>query len=474
MHLISASVGLLLLLTALSTNRGLLAQESVEQSAFLSRWTEALESVSHRVAPSVVRIFVSRHLLPLIVGNSSSSLTPEHSSGSGVIVSEDGYVVTNAHVVQNARRIQLLLAATLDETGPRESILKPSGRLIPAKIVGIDRETDLAVLKIEEEKLPFLEFGDSDELRQGQIVLAFGSPLGLENSVSLGVVSSVARQLQAEDPMIYIQTDAPINPGNSGGPLVDIAGRIIGINTLIFSQSGGNEGIGFAAPSNIVTHVYEEIREVGRVRRGHLGIKVQTITPILSAGLDLTRNWGVVVADVPPGGPASLGGLKTGDLILTLDGRVMENARQFEVNVYSRRPGDLVTLEVLRDSTSIKIQTPVMERPNDLEQFIERSNSEQSLVPQIGIRGVDVTAQNAQLLPSPRKLGGVLVTALSSDASSWNSSLLPGDIIYEVNHGEVINLSSLRSAIMELKPGDPVVIQVQRQGELMYVSFQFD
>ena len=310
MHHISASVGLLLLITALSTNRDLLAQESVEQSAFLNRWTEALESVSQRVAPSVVRIFVSRRLLPLIVGGSSNSLTREHSSGSGVIVSEDGYVVTNAHVVQNARRIQLLMTSTLDQTAPRKSILKPSGRLIPARIVGIDLETDLAVLQMEEEKLPFLQFSDSDELRQGQIVLAFDSPLGLENSVSLGVVSSVARQLQAEDPMIYIQTDAPINPGNSGGPLVDIAGRIIGINTLIFSQSGGNEGIGFAAPSNIVKHVYEEIREVGRVRRGHLGIKVQTITPILSAGLNLTRSWGVVVADVPPGGPASLGGLK--------------------------------------------------------------------------------------------------------------------------------------------------------------------
>ena len=474
MHHISASVGLLLLITALSTNRDLLAQESVEQSAFLNRWTEALESVSQRVAPSVVRIFVSRRLLPLIVGGSSNSLTREHSSGSGVIVSEDGYVVTNAHVVQNARRIQLLMTSTLDQTAPRKSILKPSGSLIPARIVGIDLETDLAVLQMEEEKLPFLQFSDSDELRQGQIVLAFDSPLGLENSVSLGVVSSVARQLQAEDPMIYIQTDAPINPGNSGGPLVDIAGRIIGINTLIFSQSGGNEGIGFAAPSNIVKHVYEEIREVGRVRRGHLGIKVQTITPILSAGLNLTRSWGVVVADGPPGGPASLEGLKTGDLILTLDRRVMENARQFEVNVYSRRPGDLVTLEVLRDSSSLEIQTPVMERPNDLERFIEMSNSEQSLVPRIGIRGVDVTAQIAQLLPSPRKLDGVLVTALSSNTASWDSGPLPGDIIHEINHREVINLSSLRSALVELKPGDPVVIQVQRQGQLMYVAFQID
>ena len=191
MHLISASVGLLLLITALSTHRDLLAQESVEQSAFLNRWTEALESVSQRVAPSVVRIFVSRRLLPLIVGGSSSSLTREHSSGSGVIVSEDGYVVTNAHVVQNARRIQLLMTSTLDQTAPRKSILKPSGSLIPASIVGIDLETDLAVLQMEEEKLPFLQFNDSDELRQGQIVLAFGSPLGLENSVSLGVVSSV-------------------------------------------------------------------------------------------------------------------------------------------------------------------------------------------------------------------------------------------------------------------------------------------
>ena len=176
------------------------------------------------------------------------------------------------------------------------SILRPARQRIAAKIIGTDRETDLAVLKITGENLSFLELGDSDELQQGQLVMAFGSPLGLQNSVSLGVVSSVARQLRQDDPMIYIQTDAAINPGNSGGPLVDMTGRLVGVNTFILSQSGGNEGLGFSAPSNIVRHVYNQIRENGRVKRGRLDLSVQSVTPELAEGLGLVQSQGVIVS----------------------------------------------------------------------------------------------------------------------------------------------------------------------------------
>jgi len=193
----------------------------------------------------------------------------------------------------------------------------------------MDQETDLAVLRIPDRELPFLELGDSDELKQGQLVLAFGSPFGLENSVTLGVVSSVARQFRPEDPVVYIQTDAPINPGNSGGPLVDAHGKVMGINTFIVSQSGGNEGVGFAVPSNIAKNVFTQIRSTGRVARGEIGVYAQTVTSTLAEGLGLSQEWGVVLGDVLPGKPADMTGLKVGDLILALNGKIMENGRPF-------------------------------------------------------------------------------------------------------------------------------------------------
>ena len=224
----------------------------------------------------------------------------ERTSGSGAIVDADGYIVTNAHVVENATRLEVELSSATSGVATGRSIVKRRGRIVPARIVAIDHETDLAVIKIETSGLPTLRFGDSDLLRPGQIVMAFGSPLGLDSSVTMGVVSAVARQLQPDDPMIYIQTDAPINPGNSGGPLIDTEGRLVGINTLIFTQGGGSEGIGFAAPSNIVRNVFTQIRKSGHVLRGEIGITAQTITPLLAEALQLSGEGGVIVSDVDP------------------------------------------------------------------------------------------------------------------------------------------------------------------------------
>ena len=204
------------------------------------------------------------------------------------------------------------------------------------------------MVKVDAKALPALTFGDSDALRPGQLVLAFGSPLGLDASVTLGIVSAVARQLTPEDPMIYIQTDAPINPGNSGGALVDTEGRLVGINTLIYSQSGGSEGIGFAAPSNIVRNVFEQIRKTGRVRRGEIGVTTQTITATLAEALSLATDAGVIVADVEEGSPGAKAGLQPGDIIVSLDGKRMENGRQFRINLYTRTIGQQVALEVER------------------------------------------------------------------------------------------------------------------------------
>src|SRR5919107_1501481 len=242
----------------------------------LRQISRTLETLSDRVGPAVVQVFAVGYAPPSDPGEERSLLAQQRSTGSGVILDPGGYIVTNAHVVQGAYKVQVQLPAP--RRGATRSIVGPRPRMVGAQIIAVDEETDLSVLKVDEKALPFLELADSDSVRSGQLVLAFGSPLGLDSSVTLGVVSAVARQLEPDDPMIYIQTDASINPGNSGGPLVDTDGRVVGINTLILSQSGGNEGLGFAAPSNIVRNIFEQVRKYGRVRRGEIGVRAQTIT----------------------------------------------------------------------------------------------------------------------------------------------------------------------------------------------------
>jgi len=449
------------------------AQASGENEIALSRLSGSFEALSKRVSPAVVQIFATGYSTAL--GNTEFNLLSRgQSGGSGVILDPEGYILTNLHVIQGARRIQVLLDRSLRDIPEGVSILKPRGEIVEAQIVGIDRETDLAVLRIPEQGLPFLELGDSDELRQGQLVLAFGSPFGLENSVTLGVVSSVARQFQPEDPVVYIQTDAPINPGNSGGPLIDSHGKVMGINTFIVSQSGGNEGVGFAVPSNIAKNVFTQIRSTGRVAHGEIGVYAQTVTAALAEGLGLSQEWGVVLGDVQPGRPADMAGLKVGDLILALNGKVMENGRQFDVNLYEHSVGDLVTLDVLRSSQKLTFRVRVIEREDDFGHLLEMVTPENSLVPKLGILGLDIDGQIAKILFPPRKLGGVLVAARSPNPPYWQADFLPGDVIYSLNGQEVTSLASLRAQLAELQIGDPVVVQVQRQEALRFIVFEIE
>ena len=437
----------------------------------LEEVSEAFEALATRVNPTVVQIFATAYIPGRGLVPSAGLLATRKSAGSGVLVDPEGYIITNAHVVAGARRVQIMLAPRADEQPDGQSILQPQGRLRGAQIVGIDRETDLAVLKTRETGLPHLPFGDSDELRQGQLVFAFGSPFGLENSVSTGVVSATARQLRPEDPMIYIQTDAPINPGNSGGPLVDASGQLMGINTLIFSQSGGSEGLGFAAPSNIVRNVYEQIRKSGRVRRGEIGVRAQTITPNLARGLNLPREWGVILSDVYPGGPGADAGLELGDVVLTLDGKSMENGRQFQVNLYRRTVGERVTLRVQRGSEITDFEVKVVERPDDPNRFRDMVHPDRNLVEELGILGVDYEQALASKLPRLRKGSGVVVAARSIETLSFQESgLLPGDVIQAVNRLPVATLSELRASLARLRPRDPVVLQIDRQGRMLFVS----
>ena len=441
---------------------------SVAPAEELSRSTETLAGL---VSPAVVQIFTTSYVAAAgVVAREADLVTTQRASGSGVIVDPAGYIVTNAHVVTGAQRLRVDIPLPVT----RDSILASRSRTVNATVVGIDLETDLAVIKVEEQNLAALPFGDSDDLRSGQLVLAFGSPLGLDNSVSLGVVSAIARQLSPESPMVYVQTDASINPGSSGGPIVDLRGRIIGINTLILSQAGGFEGLGFSAPSNIVRTVYEQIRQFGRVRRGDIGVRAQTVTPILARGLALPRDRGVVLADVIPGSPADQAGLRAGDVVVSLDGKPMDNARQLRVNLYRHVVGDVVSLEIVREGLVNRFPVAVTER-HDLSGLSDAVDAREHMVARLGILGVNLTHQLSRMLPALRVRTGVVVASTVTGATdSREGGFAPGDVICAVNRVPVNGLGELRALLETLRIGDPVVVQVQRRGELMYLAFTLE
>lgn len=439
----------------------------------LHELSTALESLSHRAGQAVVQVFSTGFVLNDEDDSGNAALlTRQKSTGSGVIFNSNGYIVTNAHVVRGSQQVQVQLAEWR-ERAPGRPVMRPAGAKLDAKIVGIDRESDLAVLKIDRTDLPFLEFGDSEELRQGQVVLAFGNPLGLSNSVTLGVVSSTRRQIKTDDPMSYIQTDAPINPGNSGGPLLDADGRVVGINTFILSQSGGSEGIGFAIPSNVVHSVVEQLRKEGHVHRGQIGVYAQTITPRLAAALDLPQDWGVVLGDVEPDSPADKAGLQVGDVVLSLNGRVMENARQLAVNVYRKPVGEKVALVVQRGTEKLTFDVKVIERQDDPLRFADMVDPAKNIVNRLGILCIDINQKIAQMLPDLRKPYGVVVAARAT-GSAYSTELEPGDVIHAVNSEPVTSTAALREALDKRKPTEPTVLQIERDGRLMYLDLEQD
>jgi serine protease Do len=440
----------------------------------LTDLSQSLQDLAERVSPSVVQVFVTGYAEPDEEDQAASEPVLERSSGSGVIVDAEGYIITNAHVVERATRIEVELPLAATGASAGASVLRRRGRVVGAQIVAIDHETDVAVIKVEAKGLPVLAFGDSEALRPGQIVLAFGSPLGLESSVTLGVVSAVARQLTPEDPMIYIQTDAPINPGNSGGALVDTEGKLVGISTLIYSQSGGNEGIGFAAPSNIVRNVFLQIRKTGRVRRGDIGVRTQTITPTLAEALGVTSDAGVILSDVTPSGPAARAGLQPGDLVLALDGKRMENGRQLRINLYARGVNDTVVIDVLRGDRKVSVRVPVGERETDVGRLRDLI-AQQIPVRALGVTTLNLTPEIVQLLPNLRRQKGVIVASVSQYTPySQQGRLQPGDVIYTLNGKPVESAADLNALTSQLKAGIPTVLHLEREGALMYLAFKLE
>ena len=440
----------------------------------LVRMNEAIAALTSQVWPSVVQILVTSYgpREDLNRGDTSTVVGRQRSSGSGFVIDPDGYIVTNAHVVSGAQRVQIVLPAG-NVDGTLTSALSGKAYELPARIVGITTELDLALLKVDGQKLPALPLATYSQLRQGETVFAFGSPIGLRNTLTHGLVSAVARQVDPDSPLIYVQTDAPINPGNSGGPLVNIRGEVVGVNTFIVSQSGGNDGLGFAIPSATARTVFRQLKQYGQLRRQEIGMSMQTITSGLAASLGLVRNYGVIVSDVWPGGPAEAAGLMIGDILVSVDGQPAENLPTVSYNFRLRDSEDPVQLVVLRGAAEQRLSVTPVEDRSELDSLSGEADPQKNLVAELGIIGVEIDPRIAAAAKGLRGPYGVVVIARAAGAAG-EVPVQPKDVIRSFNNRRIATLQALRDEARALKPGAPVTLQIQREGRLMYVSFTLD
>ena len=433
------------------------------------------EGLVKRVSPAVVEVLVTGYGTEDEDDTKDTSpVGRERSLGAGIIVDPDGYIITNYHVVKGADRVRVQLTPEgADESQPFAQ-LRRRGRVLPAKVIGFSKQIDLAVLKVEATGLPTIPIGTYEKLQKGQIVLAFGSPEGLENSVSFGLVSSVLRQPDPDNPMVYIQTDAAINPGNSGGPLMDLDGNMVGIDTFIYTKSGGNEGIGFAIPSGIARFAYNQIRKYGRVKRRSIGADLQTLTPDLAEGLGIKPVEGAIVSDVPPDSTAERAGLRIGDVVTAMDGMAVNNVPLFALSLYLHANAKSTKLTVVRGGKTMDITVPIFEPPNDPDHLSELADPSKDMIPRLGIVGITVTPDLEPLMGAMRLEGGVMVASLVNDQLAVDSGLQVGDVIHSLKGKKITTVASLRDAFGALKPGEFATMQVERGGRLTYVMFEME
>jgi len=444
----------------------------VAKASLLRDLNASVEDLTARVALSVVQVVVTGYAAvdERTRGESGLVIGRQRSIGSGAIVDPDGYIVTNAHVVAGARQVQVVVHRDTTADGPVRSLALLAGQTVDARVVGIATDIDLALLKIDLTGLPALPIANYDAIRQGELVFAFGSPQGLRNSVSMGVVSSVARQVDPDSPTIYIQTDAPINPGNSGGPLVNIDGELVGLNTFILTESGGSQGLGFAIPSAIVAAAYPQLRKYGHLHHGQIGFSMQTITPALAAGLGLSRTTGVMVSDVLPGSAAETAGIGIKDVVTAVNGKPVESVPMLSLELSRYPAGETVALGLLRGDHASTVRVTAMERPHPIDELAGLADPEKNAIGRLGIVGIDVDDDTAALLPGVRISSGVFVAARTEVSSGNEVPLAAGDVIHALNSYAVRSVDGLRVLMDGVKANSDLVLQIERSGQLQFVT----
>lgn len=380
----------------------------------------------------------------------------ERSLGSGVIVSSDGYIITNNHVIEKADEIKVTL---FDK------------RVFRGRVVGADPKTDVAILRIDANNLPILAWGDSDKLQVGEFVLAIGSPYGLNNTVTMGIISAVGRaNVGIADYEDFIQTDAAINPGNSGGPLVNISGQMIGINTAIFSRTGGYQGIGFAVPSNMVRLVMDQLIQKGKVTRGWIGVTIQELTPELAQQFGLQKSYGALVSDVSKDSPAAKAGIARGDVIVGFNGKEVKDVNSLRNLVSQSRAGSTIVLKLLRNGKELTVQVTIDELPREVAEVVpnaQPANAEARAF--TGLVVVDLTKEINRQLGFDKDEKGVVVVRVEPGSPADEAEIKKGDIIKEINKKEIGDRADFEKVLSDVRGKESLLLFINRGGKKFYV-----
>lgn len=362
----------------------------------------------------------------------------QHGLGSGVIVTKDGYILTNNHVVDGANEVEVTLT---------------DGRAFKAKVIGRDAKSDIAVVKIATDNLPLVPLADSDKVEVGDVVLAIGNPFGVGQTVTKGIVSATGRGgMGIEDYEDFIQTDAAINPGNSGGALVDVNGRLVGINTAILSRSGGSQGVGFAVPTDLARSVMQSLVAYGHVTRGYLGVEIQNVTPMLAREFKLKEATGALVSEVQPDSPAAKAGCKNEDVVIEFNGKKVTDSRHLQLAVADTQPGSTVPMEILRNGDRQTLKVTVKELPGSEQLAKNGTDGRQDNGTLNGVGVADLDPQAREQFNIPKAVNGAIVTQVDPASASADAGLKPGDVIEEINHHSVktaddaVNLTSKSTA----------------------------
>jgi serine protease Do len=447
------------------------------EPGILKEYDQAIDQVAERAMQSVVEIEVTGYGVPekdKDQGDQQQALERQRSLGSGVIVDPDGYIMTNNHVVAGALRIRVIIAPATVELATGNTKLGNRRRVYEAKLIGTTRYADLALIKIEEKGLPFIPLPELFSFRLGQTVVAIGAPEGLDHTVTKGIISALGRQPEVDRPMVYVQTDAPINPGNSGGPLIDRNGNLVGINTFIVSSGGGSEGLGFAIPEPIVRFVYHELKEHGIVAQVTIGAHAQSITPALAAGLKLPQEYGVILSDIDQGSAAAAAGLQAKDVVTTMDGLKVDALPKYTAFLYVHKRDTPIRMEVLRDGKPVTVSVTPVNSPPAVENLSDLINPKKDLIAPLGIFVIDLKHSAVGAMLNLRSDNGVLVAGVMGGEPATAADLSVGDVIRAVNGQPLDDSQQLRQILASLKPGDAVVLEVERQSVLLYVAFEME